>query len=211
MDLKKEKQLVEDARHSSNAFGKLYDTYYPKIFRYTLRRTANFEVSLDITSEVFLKALKHIATYEWRDLPFSSWLYKIATNEIADFFSKKKYQNTSLDKLLNKYDFEPASLENLEEELMDAQEKLQRHQTFLEIQKEIIRLDMLYQEVISLRFFENKKIKEIALILGKSEGTIKSQLSRGLEKLRQRLIIKQPAMQPFKKIRVIPVGVKTNE
>jgi RNA polymerase sigma-70 factor (ECF subfamily) len=94
---------------------------------------------------------------------------------------------------------------------MDAQEKLQRHQTFLEIQKEIIRLDMLYQEVISLRFFENKKIKEIALILGKSEGTIKSQLSRGLEKLRQRLIIKQPAMQPFKKIRVIPVGVKTNE
>jgi RNA polymerase sigma-70 factor, ECF subfamily len=209
MDLKKEKQLVESARHSSDAFGKLYDIYYPKIFRYTLRRTANLEVSLDITSEVFFKALKHIGTYEWRDLPFSSWLYKIATNEIADFFTKKKYHNASLDRLLNKYDFEPASLENLEEELMDAQEKLQRHQTFLEIQKEIIKLDMLYQEVIALRFFEDKKIKEIALILGKSEGTIKSQLSRGLEKLRQRLLVKQPAMQPFKKIQVIPVAVKT--
>ena len=68
---------------------------------------------------------------------------------------------------------------------MEAQEKLEKHQDFLKIQKEIVKLSIKYQEVITLRFFEKKKIKEIAKILDKKEGTVKSLLHRGLEKLRQ--------------------------
>lgn len=191
MDLQQEKELVEDAKHNKASFGILYDYYYTKIYRYALRRTAKHDVAIDITSEVFFRAITHIKTYQWRNLPFSSWLYKITTNEIAEYFTKKKYHNTSLDILLTKYDFEPASLENLEEELMDAETKLQQHQQFLQIQQELIKLDLIYQEVIALRFFENKKVKEIALILEKSDGTIKSQLSRGLEKLRRNLLQKK--------------------
>lgn len=191
MDLQKEKELVEDAKHNITSFGILYDYYYPNIYRYVLRRTAKIEVSLDITSEVFFRALHNITSYQWRDIPFASWLYRIASNEVATYFSQKKYHNTSLDTLLTKYDFEPASLENLEEELMDAEERLQKKKTFLQIQKEMAQLEIMYQEVIVLRFFENKKIKEIAQILGKSEGTIKSQLSRGIDKLRRNLLGKK--------------------
>ena len=184
MDLKTEEKLIKEAKYSIDAFSKLYRVYYPKIYRYALRRTTNVPTALDVTSTVFFKAFKYINNYEWRDLPFSSWLYKIAGNEINDHFSSKKNKSVSLEILFEQSGFEPASLENLENQILEAEEKLQNHQTFLTVQQEILTLDAIYQEVITLKYFEEKKIKEIALILGRSEGTIKSQLSRGLEKLR---------------------------
>ena len=70
-------------------------------------------------------------------------------------------------------------------ELIEAEDKLKMHRDFLEIQEKISELEIKYQEVITLRFFEKKKIQEIAEILGKKEGTIKSLLHRGLEKLKR--------------------------
>ena len=68
---------------------------------------------------------------------------------------------------------------------MEAQEKLRQHQDFLEIQERITRLPAKYQEVIALRFFEKKQINEIAQILAKREGTIKSLLHRAIQRLRE--------------------------
>ena len=79
---------------------------------------------------------------------------------------------------------EPITVHNPETEFLEAQEKLKQHQDFLKIQKEIFKLPIRYQEVITLRFFEKKKLKEISEILGKKEGTIKSLVHRGLEKLK---------------------------
>jgi len=67
---------------------------------------------------------------------------------------------------------------------LEAEEELKRYQDFLKVQEKISQLPIKYQEVITLRFFEKKKIKEISEILGKKEGTIKSLLHRGLEKLK---------------------------
>jgi RNA polymerase sigma-70 factor (ECF subfamily) len=86
---------------------------------------------------------------------------------------------------LQEQGFELLSPHDPENELIEAQEKLKQHQEFLEIQQKIIRLPAKYQEVIALRFFEKKQIKEIAEILGKREGTIKSLLHRAVEKLRE--------------------------
>ena len=85
---------------------------------------------------------------------------------------------------LQEQGFEPISSHDLESELMEAQEELGKYQDFLEIQARLVQLPARYQEVIALRFFEKKQIKEIAEILGKKEGTVKSLLSRALEKLR---------------------------
>lgn len=68
-------------------------------------------------------------------------------------------------------------------ELSDYQEKLMNYQDFLEIHEKIVKLLIKYQEVISLKFFEGKSIKEICQILGKKEGTVKSLIHRGLKKL----------------------------
>jgi len=73
----------------------------------------------------------------------------------------------------------------LEKEI--AEEELKRHQDFIDVQARLKLLPIKYQEVISLKYFERKKIKEISEILGKKEGTIKSLISRGLEKIRNLL------------------------
>jgi len=95
-----------------------------------------------------------------------------------------KKQAISLDQLQEAYGFDFESSE-LTEEILKAQVELEeRHQQFLFYQNKILELPIKYQEVISLRYFEEKSMKEIAKILNKREGTIKSLLHRGLEKLR---------------------------
>ena len=185
MDLSEEKEIVRQAQKAPDAFAKLYDQYYPKIFGYVLRRTANLEAAQDITSETFFNALRKLWQFRWRNISFSPWLYKIATNEINQYFRKAEYKKSVSLEELQEQGFEPISTHNPESELIEAQEKLKQHQDFLEIQVKIVRLPAKYQEVIALRFFEQKQIKEIAEILGKKEGTIKSLLYRAVEKLRE--------------------------
>jgi len=184
MDSGEERKLVRQAQKSPDAFARLYDHYYPRIFGYILRRTANLEVAQDITSETFLKVLGKLWQFRWRNVSFSSWLYKIATNEVNQYFRKAEYKKTvSLEELQEK-GLELLSAHDLESELIEAQEELKQHQDFLEVQAKIVQLPAKYQEVITLRFFEKKQIKEIAGILGKREGTIKSLLHRAVERLR---------------------------
>jgi len=182
MDLTEEKGLVERAQRDPEVFGKLYDQYYSQIFNYILRRVANIEIAQDITSEVFLKALKNLGQFHWRNIPFSSWLYRIATNQITDYFRRGKQEMFSLEEIP-----EPISNSSLlaETEVIEAEEELEKHGDFLILHQSISRLPLKYQEVITLKFFENKQIKEIAEVLGKREGTVKSLLHRGLEKLRK--------------------------
>ena len=179
MDLNEEKELVKRAKKDPEAFGKLYDQYYSQIFGYILKRVANLEIAQDVCSETFLKALKNLWKFRWKNISFSFWLYRIANNEIANYFRRNKYKPVSLDKVP-----EPIAVHNPETEILEAEQELKKHQDFLKIQEKITKFPIKYQEVITLRFFEKKKIKEICEILGKKEGTIKSLLHRGLEKLK---------------------------
>jgi len=185
MDLSEEEDLVRQAQKAPDAFARLYDHYYPRIFGYILRRTANLEAAQDVTSETFLKALGKLWQFHWRNVSFSSWLYKIASNEINQYFRKAEYKKSVSLEELQEQGFELLSPHDPEGELIEAQERLKQHQDFLEIQKKITKLPAKYQEVIALRFFEKKQIKEIAEILGKREGTIKSLLHRAVERLRE--------------------------
>lgn len=182
MDLAEEKELVEKARQDPEVFGKLYDQYYSQIFGYVLKRVANIEIAQDITSEVFFKALKNLGRFRWQNISLSFWLYRIAANQITDYFRKGKREMFSLEEISD-----PITVANpsIEAELLQAEEELKRHEDFLLLHENIAKLSFKYQEVITLRYFESKQIKDIAQILGRREGTIKSWLHRGLEKLRE--------------------------
>ena len=182
MTVDQERELVERAKNNGEAFVELYDQYYSQIFGYVLKRTANIEVAQDVTSEVFFKAFKNLRQFHWRGVPFSSWLYRIATNEIANYFTKNKPWQFSLEEVSNSVGSSDPSAET---ELLQAEAELSRREDFLTLHENISRLQLKYQEVIVLRFFEDKQLKEIGEILGKREGTVKSLLHRGLEKLRK--------------------------
>ena len=174
--------MVERAKNDTEAFGEIYDRYYSKIFGYVLRRTASIETSQDVASEVFFKALKNLGQFHWRDISISSWLYRIATREIANYFRNRKQRQLSVEEVVDSISISTPSIET---ELLKAEAELRRHEEFLTLHENISRLSIKYQEVITLRFFENKQVKEIGEILGKREGTVKSLLHRGLEKLRK--------------------------
>ncbi|QQR55274.1 RNA polymerase sigma factor [Candidatus Peregrinibacteria bacterium] len=183
-----EEELIEAARKDPEAFGVLFDLYHPKILAYLIHRTGELALAQDLAAETFFKALSKLWQFRWRSVSFSAWLYRIATNELRMHFRGKK-KLCSLEAMMENTGFDLKDSADLEEELRLAEEVLERHEEFLRVQKQIQTLPLLYQEVIALRFFEEKSVKEIASILNKREGTVKSLLSRGLEKLR--------ALQPF--------------
>jgi len=187
MTIDEERLLLLSIKRDLRNFGILFDTYYKSIFNYIFRRVANYDSSRDIASETFLKAYLNINSFIWKKVSISSWLYRIATNEINLFFRKAKKHPVSLDKLLDNSMFDQSESEDYLTEKELFEKELCLHNEFLDVQKNLTKLDLKYQEVLSLRYFEKKTIVEIADILNKKEGTIKSLLSRGINKLRDSL------------------------
>ncbi len=179
-----EKEIVESAKADPEAFGRLYDIYYPQIFNYILRRTANKSLAEELTSNTFFKALDKLWTFKWRNLPFSAWLYRIASNEINShyrFKKKSKIADVELELLTNLKSEELTDEQILCEENRNNNEKIKTR-----VLEEIYSLKPKYREVIVLRYFEDKSISDISAILIKSEGTIKSLLHRAIKKLQER-------------------------
>ncbi len=195
MDLQSEKRLIEAARSDPLAFGQLYDAYYARIANYLLHRLPQADTAQDLTSDVFFKAMTRLHTFTWRELSFSSWLYKIANNEIKMYYRKKERSFFSLDWLWGEERFELPASTDIEEEYVSAEEELARNQRFQEVQRHLLALPLLYQEVLVLHFFEKLSLAEISAISGKNLNTVKSLILRGKEKLRQKMDENERAAQ----------------
>ena len=121
MNFEQEAMLVEQAKTDREAFGELYDRHYDMVLNYVVKRTANVHVSQDITSDVFFKALHNIGKYRWNGVPFSVWLFRIASNEIANHYRNLKRRKYSESETTRWTDTETPSAEA---ELIDAEEEL---------------------------------------------------------------------------------------
>jgi len=186
MEKEAEKQAVEEAKKNPAAFGAIFEAYYPAILRYALHRTGNAAVADDVTSEVFFKALNKLSTFKWAGVPFSAWLYRIAGNEIIDYFRKHSRAPYSYDDPGTGGDLPDKNAGNdMENELIKAQDEIDNNTNFLKVKEALKTLPVKYQEVLVLRFLEENKISEIAQVLDKSEGTIKSLISRGIARLKK--------------------------
>ena len=132
--------------------------------------------------EVFYKAQHNMAKYEYRGVPFSAWLYRIATHEIADHYNHIKRER----RLVADMQTLSGLAENsIEDQIEQAEQDFQRQHDLMALQSVLSRLPLQYQTVIALRYFEKKGIAEIAAILEKSEGAVKLLLNRGLKKMRR--------------------------
>ena len=184
MTLEEEKHIIQLIKEDPKEFGIVFDSYYNQIFSYIYKRITDYDISRDIAAETFLKAFLNIKSFVWMDISISSWIYRIATNEINQHFRRNKKLNISLDALLDKNDFDILNSHEFIEERQTLERELELHEEFLKVQRCLTKLDIKYQEVLSLKYFEKKSIIEVAEILNKKEGTVKSLLSRGTEKLR---------------------------
>ena len=176
--LDEDQMLVSTARHDTEAAERLYDKYYSEILGYIYHCTCNGTVAEDLTSNVFLAVFRHLRRYKWRQIPFRAWLYRIATNEVRMHWRRqKRIKIISLLPDDDKYADGPSAGASLEV----AEEYSLLHKALLELR-------LKYRTVIILRYFEDKTIAEICEITATKEGTVKSQLHRGLARLQDILV-----------------------
>jgi RNA polymerase sigma-70 factor (ECF subfamily) len=177
-------ELLDRIKKNPSEFSELFKLYYKPIFGYIFRRTGDFDQTADIAADTFLKAFTHINKFLYKGISIKVWLYRIATNEVNQFYRQRKKQV----KVFEKLDFENKELFNnhFHQDKKELEIELQKHQQFVEVLNALKTIPTKYQEVISLRYFEGKENKEIAEILNIKEGTLKSILSRGLNKLREK-------------------------
>lgn len=188
MTLADEQLLLEKARADPAYFGPLYDAYYPKIFGYVFRRTADYDLARDITADAFLKAVLKLPGFEWRGVSVAAWLFRIATNELRMYHRHRKYESTVFGQLPEQFVLERKLHLVFEQERKAIEAQVKDYQDFVKVQKALQHLPLPYREALSLRYFEQKTVLDIAYILGKSEGTVKSLLARGLEKLKRTVL-----------------------
>ena len=182
-----EEALLGEIKRDPRKFGDLYEAFYKEIFGYAFRRTRQYDAATVIAAETFLKAYIGIGNFTWRGTSLLYWLYAIATNEINKYYRSRKYTPESLNRIQEEYGVDLTDYSNAETDRILVEEEMSKHQEFAKVQALVATLDSKYQDVISLRYYERKSIAEIAIILDKKEGTIKSLLSRGLDKVRERL------------------------
>ncbi len=173
--IQEELAWVERAKRNPEHFQYLYEKYAQAIFYFVFRRTNEAEVAEDITSQTFLKALEKLHTFQDRGVPFSAWLYKIATNEVNLYYRKSQtipvisLEETFAHRLADE------SPENVNEEAL------------AELAKVLSDLDQDDLLLLQLRFYEEKSFKEIAFILEIQEATAKMRVYRLLERLKEQL------------------------
>ncbi|MBN2186247.1 MAG: sigma-70 family RNA polymerase sigma factor [Dehalococcoidia bacterium] len=176
-----EKDVVCRAiKGDEEAFAQLYGEHFDKIYRYIYLRVGNQADAEDLTQEVFVKILKAIGSYKWRNLPFTAWLFRIAHNQVIDYLRKvSKVEKVALEGDVASFDErDPESIAEREFEIEELTETIKK-------------LSPAQHDVISLRFGSGLSVAEVAKVLGKNTGTVKALQYNGVVALRRMLLDKR--------------------
>jgi RNA polymerase sigma-70 factor, ECF subfamily len=171
-----ERRLVEAAQGDAARFVDLYENYFGVVYGFVARRVGDRAETEDLTAEVFRKALTSLPRFKWTGAPFGAWLIRIASNMIAD--RAKRVARETKD----------GSTDVAHSRSPEAQ------QTDLELAERRAQLFRLVDDladdqrsVIVMRFAEEKSVRDIAGVLGRSEGAVKQLQFRALQNLRGKL------------------------
>jgi RNA polymerase sigma-70 factor (ECF subfamily) len=171
--LEDELRQIEIAKIDPRQFAPLYKKYHEAIFRYIYKRVDEEEAAYDITSCVFVKAISNLPKYEYRGVPFSSWLFRIAKSELYQSFRDNKAKRTvSIDSV---------SIAQIMDDLNEDFSEEQR----LKLTQALPQLKEQQLQLIEMRFFEKRSFREIGEIIGMTENNAKVKTFRALVKLKE--------------------------
>src|SRR5437762_4113033 len=165
---------IRASKGEAAAFGLLYDRHVDAIYRYVYYRVRDDAEAEDLTSDVFMRALKAMPRYEPRQA-FLAWLYRIARNAVIDKLRRGKRQVS----------FEDALEHPMPEHIIEPDTALVARLEGEALRIAMAKLTPLQQEVLVLRFIEGYSTSEISRIVGKREGTVRGIQFRAIGALRQ--------------------------
>lgn len=164
---------IQAAQRQPSLFRPLYDRYYEPIFRFIYRRTNDEHLTADLAAQVFMKAMQKLEKYQFKGVPFSAWLYRIASNEVAQHF-----RNHQKERVVS---IEDHQLSDIADEI-DTHDTEQLRTALLDTLQALKPDDLT---LIELRFFEQRPFKEIANILNMNESNAKVKTYRILERMKK--------------------------
>ncbi|TRX55960.1 sigma-70 family RNA polymerase sigma factor [Fulvivirga sp. M361] len=189
MDLKKQfsDKALEDFKlidqavkeDDEQAFAMLMERYKRPVYHMVLKMVRNVDDAEDLTIEAFAKAFKNLHRFK-KDYTFSTWLFRIATNNAIDFIRKKRLETMSLDTSFTDDNGEAVQID-VEDKNLNPQEEAIKSQKIELIQLFVTKLPAKYQRLVKLRYFEELSYEEIAKELDAPLGTVKAQLHRARE------------------------------
>ena len=172
-----EAALVRAAQADPAAFGALYQRYLGRVYGYLWARTGSAEDAGDLTQQVFLQALEALPRYRERGLPFAAWLFRIARNAAANWWRRQRPAVS--------WDLLPEASRLPGEGWIDPAAQAERRDSLRRLQGRIAALSAEKRELLELRFAAGLTAREIAAVVGKSEGAVKKQLARTLHALKE--------------------------
>ncbi len=170
--------LIRQACSDPDAFAQLYLLHYNDVFNYCIRRLFNRHSAEDVTSTVFFKVMHNLSSFDGKQTDFRNWLLRIATNTVNDHLRNSRRRADVIWKIVKKTRAESDYVIPPDERLLEKK---------ILLKQALLSLKPKYQTVITLRFFENMKLTEIADCLGKNPSTVRSCLARATNKLRKKL------------------------
>lgn len=171
--------VLQAMEGDQKAYGELLGRYRDAIYFMLLKMVNNPSDAEDLTIEAFGKAFKNIKQYT-PNYAFSTWLFKIATNNCIDFIRKKKLNNISIDQSSHNEDSMPMSIPA---DGLDPEENLISQQKVILLRSVVAKLKPRYRKLIELRYFYEFSYEEISDELELPIGTVKAQLFRARELL----------------------------
>ena len=197
-----ERLLIEAAQRDRSRFADIYDNYFELVYAYVARRVRDRAETEDLTAEVFRKALQSLSRFKWRGAPFAAWLFRIASNMIADRAKHNaRERDVPLDEAkelaiagssrsvaVNSASWSAASQSSAPGNVQGSQHaELEENERSAELFRLVSDLAEDQRRVVVMRFTEERSIREIAQELGRSEGAVKQLQFRALQTLRVRI------------------------
>jgi len=169
-------RLIVDAARAGDekALSELYELYFPRVYRYILARTGNQYDAEDLAEEVFMRVLEAIDRFQWREAPFSAWLFRIAHNALISQRRKDSARGRSA----------PLS-DGLAVKSAGPDELVANRLVLNDVMAAAQRLPEAQRQVIAFRFAAGLSVAETARAMGKGEGNVKVIQHKAIAKLRE--------------------------
>jgi RNA polymerase sigma-70 factor (ECF subfamily) len=172
--LLRENDVIEAAKKNPERFAPIYTKYHEQIYRYVYQRMDSKDEADDVTQLIFIKAITKLEKYQFRGVPFSSWLYRVAMSEVYQYLKDNGASRT--------INIESSGLSELDDDFEDDADRFRDKQTLIQLISTLPEEELL---IIEMRYFEKRSFREIGEILGIAENNAKVKSFRIVNKLRK--------------------------
>ncbi|MFO1444480.1 sigma-70 family RNA polymerase sigma factor [Bacillus sp. Bva_UNVM-123] len=161
---------------SDTSANELVSKYYKEMYAFVYKQTLDSELSLDLTQEIFISVLKSINNYDSKKSAFRTWLYKLASNRLVDYYRSRSYKDTQRVEPIEDYEFEDKH---------DMSISLEHKEDFEKVTALVNELDAMSQQIVRLKLFGEYTFDEIAAIEMIPESTVKTKYYAALKRIRK--------------------------